>query len=199
MEAITSMKRLAVSAGVAMVLAAGQLGVAAAEDNSGSLDGLVGLLGERLATADTVAAVKWEGAVRDGGEPVIDDPGREEAIYEAMGQLGAQRDLPAGLVRQVFQGQIDASKIVQRGLVAEWRYGLAAAPAPATDLAGIRPVIDGLNIAIVDELASERTELARPDCLAQVAAGVLTVAGRNHLDPLHTAALVRASTPLCGS
>ncbi|MGW5224605.1 gamma subclass chorismate mutase AroQ [Nocardia niigatensis] len=199
MEATASMRSLAVAAATAVMLAVGQFGVAAAQADSGSVDRLVELLAERIATADTVAAVKWEGAARGGGEPVIDDPVREQAIYDAMGQLGAERSLPAQLVRQVFQGQIEASKIVQRGLVTEWRYGLASAPVPATDLSGIRPAIDGLNVAIIDELSSERIELTRSDCPALVAAAVLGVAGSNHLDALHSAALVRASTPLCTS
>ncbi|MGW4533204.1 chorismate mutase [Nocardia sp. NPDC004340] len=189
------MRNLAIAAAAAIVLLAGQGGVAAADP--GSAERLVGLLAERLATADTVAAIKWEAAVRDGGEPVIDDPGREAAIYDAMAQAGAERGLPGGLVRAVFQGQIEANKIVQRGLVTEWRYGLAVAGAPGTDLAGVRPVIDGLNTAILAELASERMELAAADCPARVAAGVVAVAGSKRLDALHAAALVRASTPLC--
>ncbi|MGW4352332.1 gamma subclass chorismate mutase AroQ [Nocardia sp. NPDC004582] len=190
------MKSLAIAAAAAVVLLAGQGGVA--EADSGSTERLVGLLAERLATADTVAAIKWEAAVRDGGEPVIDDPAREAAIYDAMAQAGAERGLPGGLVRQVFQGQIEANKIVQRGLVTEWRYGLAAAQAPGTDLAGVRPVIDGLNTEILAELAFDRTELAAADCPARVAAGVAGVAGSKRLDGLHAAALVRAATPLCG-
>ncbi|MEU1208784.1 chorismate mutase [Nocardia sp. NPDC005825] len=190
------MKSVAIAAVAATVLLAGQGGVA--EADSGSAERLVGLLAERLATADTVAAIKWEAAVRDGGEPVIDDPGREAAIYDAMAQAGAERGLPGSLVRQVFEGQIEANKIVQRGLVTEWRYGLVAAQVPGTDLAGVRPVIDGLNNAILTELASERGEFAAPDCPERVAAGVVGVAGSKRLDALHTAALVRAATPLCG-
>ncbi|MFD7845739.1 chorismate mutase [Nocardia sp. NPDC059764] len=189
------MRNLAIAAAAAIVLLAGQGGVA--EADAGSAERLVGLLAERLATADTVAAIKWEAAVRDGGEPVIDDPGREAAIYDAMAQAGAERGLPGGLVRQVFQGQIEANKIAQRGLVTEWRYGLAVAGVPGGDLADVRPVIDGLNTAILAELASERMELAAADCPARVAAGVVAIAGSKRLDALHAAALVRASTPLC--
>ncbi|WP_433593890.1 chorismate mutase [Nocardia sp. CA-145437] len=189
------MRNLATAAAAAMVLLAGQGGVA--EADAGSAERLVGLLAERLATADTVAAIKWEAAVRDGAEPVIDDPGREAAIYDAMAQAGAERGLPGELVREVFQGQIEANKLVQRGLVTEWRYGLAAAGVPGMDLMGVRPVIDGLNTAIITELASDRMELAAVDCPARVAAGVVAVAGSKQLDALHAAALVRASTPLC--
>lgn len=189
------MRNLATAAAAAIVLLAGQGGVA--EADAGSAERLVGLLAERLATADTVAAIKWEAAVRDGGEPVIDDPGREAAIYDAMAQAGAERGLPGGLVRQVFQGQIEANKFVQRGLVTEWRYGLAVAGVPGMDLADVRPVIDGLNTAILAELASDRMELAAVDCPARVAAGVVDIAGSKRLDALHAAALVRASTPVC--
>ncbi|MFE5285346.1 chorismate mutase [Nocardia sp. NPDC056611] len=190
------MRNLAIAAAAAMVLLAGRGGVA--EADAGNTERLVGLLAERLATADTVAAIKWEAAVRDGGEPVIDDPGREAAIYDAMAQAGAERGLPGGRVREVFHGQIEANKIVQRGLMTEWRYGLAAAQVPGTDLAGVRPVIDGLNTVILDELASERKELAEANCPTRVAAGVVAVAGSKQLDALHSASLARASTPLCG-
>lgn len=193
------LKKLAIAAAAAMVLMAGSSGMAAAEGDSGSTDRLVGLLVERLETADTVAAIKWAGAVRDGGEPVIDDPGREAAIYDAMAVLGDAHGLPAGWVRQVFEGQIEANKMVQRGLVAEWRYGLAGAPVPATDLAGIRPVIDRANAGIVDELSARRAELASGDCPARVTGSVLAVAGARHIDLLHQAALVRAALPLCGA
>ncbi|GAB0103963.1 chorismate mutase [Nocardia sp. JMUB6875] len=189
------MKVLIAVAAASVALVAGQ-GVAHAQEAQ-SLDRLVGLVVDRLETADTVAAVKWAGAVRDGGEPVIDDPAREAAIYDAMGALGVERGLPAGWVRAVFEGQIEANKLVQRGLVAEWRSQLVSAPVPATDLAGIRPVIDRANTGIVDELSARRAELASGDCPARLTGTVLAVAGARHVDLLHQAALVRAALPLC--
>ncbi|WP_157514374.1 chorismate mutase [Nocardia concava] len=157
----------------------------------------MGLLIERLDTADTVAAIKWAAAVRDGGEPMIDDPAREAAIYDAMTALGGEHQLPAAWVRNVFEGQIEANKMVQRGLVAEWRSQVVTAPVSATDLAGIRPVIDRANVGIVDELSARRGELASGDCPARVTGSVLAVAGARHVDLLHQAALVRAALPLC--
>ncbi|MFJ4655886.1 gamma subclass chorismate mutase AroQ [Nocardia sp. NPDC088792] len=194
------MKGLAVAAVSSIMMLAGQLGTAhtAAAQQPGSLDRLVGLLAERLDTADTVAEVKWAAAQQNGSQPTIDDPAREAAIYDAMTQLGAQHDLPADRVRQVFQGQIEANKTVQRGLVTVWRSGLQNAPAPVTDLTGIRPVIDRVNFQIIDEMAAQRTELAAPDCTAQLASSVLAAGSREH-DPLHQAALVQASMPLCES
>ncbi|MCU1640352.1 MAG: Chorismate mutase [Nocardia sp.] len=193
------MKGLALVAVSSILLLAGQFGTegAAAAQHAGSLDYLVGLLADRIDTADTVAAVKWAVASRDGQEPVIDDPVREAAIYDAMAQLGAQRDLPESWVREVFLGQIEASKIVQRGLVTQWRSGLEAAPTPAMDLTAVRPVIDRVDAEIIAELAARRVELASPDSAARLASSVVATIGSRQGDPLHEAALVRATVPLC--
>lgn len=190
------MKRLAAAVVSSVSLFAGQFGLAqsAAAQDPGSLNELVELLSERIATADTVAAVKWADAQRTGQEPVVDDPEREARIYDTMGRLGAERSLPGSWVRGVFQDQIEANKLVQRGLMTEWRYGLAVSATPAQDLASVRPVIDRLNIAIMDELATRQTALAAPDCTAKLAG---TVVAGAHGDALHQAALVRASTALC--
>ncbi|WP_459957121.1 gamma subclass chorismate mutase AroQ [Nocardia sp. IFM 10818] len=177
-------------------LGTGTAATAAAQD-TGSLDRLVALLAERLETADTVAAVKWAAAEREGTRPVIDDPAREAVIYDAMARLGAQRDLPDAWVRQVFQGQIEANKLVQRGLVTLWSNGVASAPAPTVDLTAVRPVIDRVNGEIIDELAGKRAELDAPDCAARLAGSVLDTVSERHSDPLHQAALVRAAAPLC--
>ncbi|WP_327145383.1 chorismate mutase [Nocardia sp. NBC_01327] len=195
------MKTLALVAVSSILLLAGQFGTegAAAAQSSGSLDYLVGLLADRIDTADTVAAAKWAVASRNGQEPVIDDPVREAAIYDAMAQLGAQRNLPESWVREVFLGQIEASKLVQRGLVLQWRSGLTAAPTPTMDLAAVRPVIDRVDTAIIAELAARRTELASADCAARLTSTVLATAGARRADPLHEAALVRASTSLCAA
>lgn len=189
------MKTLAVAAVSSIMLLSGQAAHAAAQPTD-SLDQLVGLLAERIGTADTVAEVKWAAAQQDGSQPVIDDPAREATIYDAMTQLGAQHGLPEAWVRQVFAGQIDASKLVQRGLVTVWGSGIAHAPTPATDLAGIRPVIDRLNTSIIDEMSDRRAELTGPGCAARVTASVIAV-GAHQADGLHQAALIQAAAPLC--
>ncbi|MEC3917943.1 gamma subclass chorismate mutase AroQ [Nocardia sp. CDC160] len=194
------MRGLAVAAASTIALLSGQFGAAGAEaptQPAGSLDRLVSLLAERLDTADSVAAAKWTQAERDGTQPTIDDPTREAAIYADMIRLGAQQDLPATQVRQAFEAQIDANKIVQRGLVTLWNTGLSPAPSTAPDLTSVRPIIDRVNVEIIDELARDHTELAAPDCTARLIGSVLATVGTRHLDPLHQAALTRASIPLC--
>ncbi|WP_405492658.1 gamma subclass chorismate mutase AroQ [Nocardia sp. NBC_00511] len=190
------MKALAVAAVSSIMLLSGQAGQAAAAPPTDSLDQLVGLLAARIGTADTVAEIKWAAAQQDSSQPVIDDPAREATIYDAMTQLGAQHGLPETWVRQVFAGQIDASKLVQRGLVTVWESGVAHAPTPTTDLAGIRPVIDRLNTSIIDEMSDRRAELTGPGCAARVTASVVAVGARQP-DDLHQAALIQAAVPLC--
>ncbi|WP_067567242.1 chorismate mutase [Nocardia acidivorans] len=191
------MKALAVAAASALVLltGSGNAGPSPAGQPE-SLNRLTDLLADRLDTADTVAAAKWATASRDGSEPVIDDPTREAQIGDAMAELGTTHDLPEPWVRQVFQSQIEASKLIQRGLVLQWHYN--PAPPPAMDLPTIRPIIDHLNTEIITEMADTQATLASPDCPTQLLGSVATTISTHHSDPLHQAALVRAAIPLCG-
>ncbi|GAB2532861.1 gamma subclass chorismate mutase AroQ [Nocardia heshunensis] len=180
-----------------VVLGGPATGAGAAQADPASLDRLVGLVAERLQTADTVAAVKWAASLADGTQPTIDDPVREAQVYDSMAKLGADKSLPADWVRQVFAAQIDANKIVQRGLVTQWRYNLLPPTATTGDLAPVRSIIDRVNAEIIDELAGDRTELAQPTCTVQLADSVLTTVQATHADALHQAALIKAVLPLC--
>ncbi|MBF6164425.1 chorismate mutase [Streptomyces gardneri] len=162
-----------------------------------SLDRLVALVVERLDTADAVAAAKWMAAGERGIEPTIDDPAREAEVYDAMARFGNGRDLPENWVRQVFFGQIEASKTVQRGLILRWRFDPAAAPTAPAGLASVRPIIDRVNVEILDELTARRAELVAPDCPERLARSVFGVFTTGRGDALHRAALVRASASLC--
>jgi chorismate mutase len=153
------------------------------------LDTLVDLTVERLATADSVAAAKW------GTPSPIDDPEREAQVYSAMTELGSSKGLPGEWVRSVFLGQIEANKTVQRGLHTWWGFDRAAAPAARPDLAAVRPIIDRVNAAIVDQLALHKDTLTGRDCVPQLSRSVLNAAAR--VDALHQAALVRAAVSLC--
>ncbi|MEV4238568.1 MULTISPECIES: gamma subclass chorismate mutase AroQ [unclassified Nocardia] len=167
-------------------------------DNDPALDRIVALVTERLDTADAVAAAKWATATQNGGEPSIDDPVREAQVYDAMARLGADRGLPESWIHQVFYGQIEANKIVQRGLVTRWRFDPAAVPSAPPDLASVRPVIDRVNVEIVDQLALRRAELTGPTCTERLVPPVFGVLAADR-DALHQAALVRAAAALCGS
>src|SRR5262245_46947283 len=87
---------------------------AAAHSPYGQLRPLAALSAERLAAGDLVAAAKW------GTGAPIDDPVRERQVLDAVAaqarQLGAD---PAATVR-IFRDQMEASKVLQRGLHRLW-------------------------------------------------------------------------------
>lgn len=159
------------------------------------LDSLVALVLQRLNTADAVIAAKWVGA--RGQAPAVDDPAREREVYDSMGRAGAELGLPQPWVRQVFFGQIEANKMVQRGLIARWRFDPAAAPVASPNLAAVRPLIDRANDGIVRQLALHRAELSGPGCAPRLSASVFAIFGGGRSDGLHEAALVRAAAALC--
>ncbi|WP_431966224.1 gamma subclass chorismate mutase AroQ [Nocardia sp. bgisy134] len=180
---------------VLLVWAAGSARPVPGEPMDRSLDRLVVLIAERLDTADAVAAAKWADAARDGSAPTIDDPAREAEVYDAMARLGVAKGLPENWVRRVFFGQIEASKTVQYGLITRWRFDPAGAPSTPPDLTDVRPTIDRLNAAIIDQLAEHRAELAAPDCMERLSHGVFALL--EAMDPLHRLALIRAASALC--
>ncbi|MQY22323.1 gamma subclass chorismate mutase AroQ [Nocardia macrotermitis] len=164
--------------------------------DAASPDPLIGLLLERLNTADAVIAAKWVSA--RGQYPVIDDPAREQVVYDSMSRAGTALGLPESWVRQVFAGQIEANKMVQRGLLARWRLDPGSAPRTSPDLTAVRPIIDRVNLQILRQLAQRRTELRAPDCAIRLSTGVFGVFGSGRSDALHETALVRAAASVCG-
>ncbi|MEU2090537.1 hypothetical protein ABZ531_18535 [Nocardia beijingensis] len=81
--------------------------------------------------------------------------------------------------------------------MARWRFDPAAAPAAPSGLDSVRPVIDRVNVEILDQLARHRAELTAPDCAQQLARSVFGVFVTDHADALYRAALVRAAVSLC--
>ncbi len=161
-----------------------------------SSDPLIDLLLERLNTADAVIAAKWVGAA--DRNPVIDDPAREQVVYDSMSRAGAALGLPESWVRQVFAGQIEANKMVQRGLLARWRLDPASVPRTSPDLTAVRPIIDRVNGEILRQLAQRRAELRGPTCAERLSTGVFGVFTGSRTDTLHRMALVRAAAAVCG-
>ena len=120
---------------------------------AGSLTVLTDLFAERLLVADKVAAAKY------GTATPIDDPVREKAILDDV----AARAVPLGLdpdaVTAVFRDQIEANKLVQRGLYARWDAHPQERPTERPDLVKeVRPVLDRITTRLLTAL--QETELA---------------------------------------
>ncbi|MFJ8676879.1 chorismate mutase [Streptomyces sp. NPDC093589] len=166
---------------------------AAAHSPYGELRPLAVLSAERLATADLVAAAKW-----GTGSP-IDDPAREQVVLDTVAeqarQLGAD---PAATVR-IFRDQIEANKVVQRGLHRTWDADPSQAPAERPDLDKVRQEINRINGELVRAVVDSEGARSAPYCGVLVSGAAAQVRHTRHLDGLHTVALARALRSVCGA
>jgi chorismate mutase len=119
----------------------------AARRRAGSLKPLARLILERIMLADKVAAAKF-----GTGRP-IDDPVREHQQLNRVAELSAGMGLDPRVSTEFFRDQIEANKVVQRGLHALWADHPELRPAARPDLAGeVRPRLDELTAQILDGL-----------------------------------------------
>ncbi|MER6916363.1 gamma subclass chorismate mutase AroQ [Streptomyces sp. NPDC000594] len=152
---------------------------------------ITALSAERLATADLVAAAKW------GTGAPIDDPAREQVVLDSVRlqavELGAD---PEATVR-IFRDQIEANKLVQRGLHRLWTAEPGKAPVDRPDLAEVRKEINRLNTALVRSIAEAADARSTSYCRGALAVSVVQVRHEKGLDRLHTKGLARAVPSVC--
>jgi chorismate mutase len=122
----------------------------------GKIDRLLTLIGQRLGYMDDVARNKW-----NSGAPIEDLP-REREIIDSLGRQAAGYGLDAGIARDFFRAQIEASKIIQRTRFAEWRAQNQPPFKNIPDLRDkIRPALDALTPELMNALAAALPELPR--------------------------------------
>jgi chorismate mutase len=172
------------------VLAAGPVAAqtSASSPAPKSLLPLLTTLNQRLNIADLVALTKW-----DSGKPIQDSP-REVQVIDNARKQATEKGLNAEDVGQLLAAQIEANKLVQYGLLAQWQ---AAGDAPKTqrpDLAKqIRPQLDELQNHLLQQYGEFAPYRNDPQCKVWVAQAREGLAK----DPLHQLALTRASGELC--
>jgi chorismate mutase len=121
---------------LAMILAFAIIGTSAARGQSAidRLQPLVETSARRLLIAEQVALAKW-----DSGAAVEDLPREAQVIRAAVRDIDS-RGLDPTLVSNFFKAQIEANKVIQYSLLADWRRsGKAPAQAPIDLVATIRP------------------------------------------------------------
>ncbi|KPI27200.1 chorismate mutase [Actinobacteria bacterium OK074] len=158
-----------------------------------SLLPLTELFAQRLLLADKVAAAKY------GTDKPIDDPVREQAILDDV----AARAVPLGLdpdaVTAVFRDQIEANKVVQRGLYARWDAHPEEIPTERPDLVTvIRPQLDRITTELLTALQQTAAVRAGRSCAPRLYAAAARSAYVHHLDLLHLQGLARAVPSVCG-
>ncbi|MEU6179807.1 chorismate mutase [Streptomyces coeruleorubidus] len=150
------------------------------------------LLAQRLLLADKVAAAKY------GSDTPIDDPEREARILDDVRTRAVGLGLDPDAVAAVFRDQIEANKLVQRGLYARWDANPGERPTERPDLAKeVRPALDRITTQLLAAL--DDTERARtlPSCGPRLATAAGWSAYTHRLDGLHLKGLGRALPSVC--
>lgn len=157
----------------------------------GQLRPLAALSAERLATADVVAAAKW-----GTGSP-IDDPAREQEVLNSVAEQARQLGADPVATTRIFRDQIEANKVVQRGLYRRWDANPAQAPTERPDLQEVRKEINRINGELVRAVAASPQARSAPSCAPVLARAALKVRAERKLDGLHTVALARSLRSVC--
>ncbi|GHA18100.1 chorismate mutase [Streptomyces purpurascens] len=153
---------------------------------------LTQLLAERLLLADKVAAAKY------GTDTPIDDPAREAQILDDVRARAAVLGLDPDAVAAVFRDQIEANKLVQRGLYARWDANPGERPTERPDLAKeVRPALDRITTQLLTALQATEQARAVPSCGPRLTTAAAWSACTHRLDALHLKGLARAVPSVC--
>jgi chorismate mutase len=129
----------------ALLISAGRV---ASGETVEPLRSLVETSAQRLLIAEKVALAKW-----DSGTAVEDAPREAQVIQKAV-KDGNAIGLDSTQVEAFFQGQIEASKLIQYGLLADWqRDGRAPEHAPVNLIKEVRPQLDEIDKRLIAELS----------------------------------------------
>ncbi|MGW2392967.1 chorismate mutase [Streptomyces lydicamycinicus] len=204
MQLTTSIRSALIAGAAATVLFTGATGAVAApvapsaapasattHSPYGQLRPLVVLSAERLATGDLVAAAKW------GTGGPVDDPAREQEVLRAVAEQARQLGADPAVTVRFFRDQIEANKVVQRGLHRAWDADPGRAPTERPDLGQVRKEINRINHELVQALADSPQARSAPYCAPLLTAAAVRVRHERHLDALHTGALARSLRSVC--
>jgi chorismate mutase len=157
-----------------------------------ALTSLTELFAERLLLADKVAAAKY------GTDLPIDDPARERQILDDVAARAAGLGLDPDSVTAVFRDQIEANKLVQRGLYTRWDAHPDERPTERPDLAKeVRPALDLITTRLLAALQETASVRADASCEPRLYAAAALSAYGHRLDVLHLKGLGRALPSVC--
>lgn len=182
-----------------LAAAFGSLPASAAPLPMGRVPAALGTLGpwtdltiDRLNVGDEVAAAKF-----GTGRP-IDDPTRERQLLDHVRAAAQVLEIDADAAVRIFADEIEANKVVQRGLFTYWQAHPQDAPATRPDLATLREELDRLTTAILAQLAlTDALRHTALPCRVQLSLAVGSGTGVHQLDRLHRQALAAAVPSIC--
>jgi chorismate mutase len=158
------------------------------------LQRLVGASAQRLVIAEQVALAKW-----DSGTPV-EDTSREAQVIASAIREGESRGLDQASVSNFFRAQIEANKLVQYSLLAEWRrVGKVPNHTPVNLANTIRPQLDQVQTTLIAELAETVVIRANASCRTDIAkaVGKYVSAHKDSFSAPEAIALDRAMAATC--
>jgi chorismate mutase len=158
------------------------------------LQRLVEASAQRLVIAEQVALAKW-----DSGTPV-EDTSREAQVIASAIKEGELRGLDQASISNFFRAQIEANKIVQYSMLAEWRrVGKVPTHTPVNLADTIRPELDQVQTTLITELAETVVIRASPSCRTDIAkaVGKYVSAHKDSFSAPEAIALDRAMAATC--
>lgn len=188
----TSLASLTTCLFVALAFATGPAMAVEAKDFSR----LIELSATRLEISRKVALTKW-----DTGMPIADPPSdpREKQVIDAAAEEAKTSGLSSDLASAFFADQIEASKLVQFVLMAEWRRsGKTPTDARADLKTELRPALDKLRSQFIAELIATQALRERPDCKVKLAKASADYAKRQKRSALYAIGLDRGLARVCG-
>jgi chorismate mutase len=193
-DRIESMQLTSRKLAIRLAVALACTGVAYPQSNVDQLRLLVDASMRRIAIAQKVALAKW-----DSGAPV-EDTAREADVIAGAVKDGESKNLEPDSVANFFKAQIEANKLVQYSLLADWRRaGQAPNHAPISLSTTIRPELDRLQNDLIASLANTavlRTSSTCPSDVAKAVGNYLAFHKTEQI-PLYRIALDRALAVSC--
>lgn len=158
------------------------------------IQSLVQTSAQRLQIAEKVALAKWY-----SGAPVEDASREAEVIQKAVND-GKSMGLESTEVEEFFKAQIEANKLIQYSLLADWqREGRAPGRAPVDLVKEIRPQLDEIEKRLIQELKQSAAARSARTCSVDVAKAVGEYLDSHNLKPdsREGVALDRAMSSAC--
>ena len=150
---------------ILMIIVIGRTGRAQPQSARDKLQPLVETSARRLAIAKQVALAKWD------SQAPVEDAAREGQVIATAIKAGESRGLAPVEVSNFFRAQIEANKLVQHSLLAEWRR--AGKPHTRVNLVNaVRAELDQLETALIVELADTADIRASAACPAETAKAI---------------------------
>lgn len=180
---------------IAFLSVVGSLGIAKAQTAVEQLQPLIETSAQRLSLAKEVALAKWDSGAK------VEDIAREAHVIQGALKASESAGLDQQATETFFRAQIEANKIVQYSLLADWQRAGKAPAHPHIDLvATVRPELDRIQASLISELKESEKIRESSSCRVDIAkaAGRYLSTHKDQSSPLFAIALDRAAAGACG-